>query len=158
MSCLLSRAAGNAVLVPAPSEAGAVFASVEYLPDKPSVVVSRASQQPATILAADTLGSVHFRATFNKPVSDLQPSKVTLTATGSGLSEGGAGAGLHISVARLTGTRSDRVFALTVSGVTGGGEITVAVAANVVVDQANNGESAARQLLALLQFFHFFGM
>lgn len=59
----------------------------------------------------------------------------------------------QMSVSRLAGAAADRVFALTVSGITGAGSVSVAVAANVVTDQAGNGEFAGSSFLPTLAGF-----
>ena len=94
----------------------------------PAVTLNVAAGQPSLT----NLSPINFAVVFTKPVVDFTGSKVTLSGT--------AGA----TTALVTNPSGDgKTFNVAVSGMTGSGTVTAALAAGKVHDAAGNGNQAA---------------
>lgn len=96
---------------------------------QPTVVVSRSTGQPGQIIASTANISASFTLTFNQSVSNLNPSSISVIGTTGG------------RLASLSG--SGATYAVTVSGITRPGSLSLAVAAGAASDLAGNVSQAS---------------
>ncbi|HZC71152.1 MAG TPA: Ig-like domain-containing protein [Jatrophihabitans sp.] len=99
--------------------------SIDVTSRRPAVTVARASGQGAST----NNPLINFTATFDEPVTGLTSSGVVVGGTASGFS--------------VTVTGSGTTYNIAVSGMSGSGTVTVAVAENAANDAKNAGNTAS---------------
>jgi hypothetical protein len=95
----------------------------------PTVSIEQATAQPDPTHT----GPIHFTVTFNEPVIGLAPANITL----------GGGAGADTAVVAEVAPYDGTTYDVAISGMNGGGSVTVSIPADAVQDAAGNHNIAS---------------